>query len=330
MKICAALLLSLMLASVPDVAGAFQPAMTVLDLDTLATGRPAKINLWYPQGDCPAGSAMPCLADDAITDRVLVFSHGTMGSAEDYSWLAESLAAGGFLVVGVNHYAESRLYGSATQDPRSIPQIWQRAQDISAILDRLAAQPVFRRPVAWDYVVMMGHSAGGQTAALLAGARFDLRQMIAYCMSAAAAPDRSCNYGRGLGDVPESFVARYNASYADRRVQALLLLDPALGAALQRDSLRDVVLPALVVGATQTDFLPWDQHGARYAAALPGARTILLNGGEGHFVFLSPCQHDVQVMGVPLCGDRPGVDRRAVQQGLARQIADFLRSDTAP
>ena len=62
----------------------------VVDLGQLPSGRPAKITLWFPHGQC---AALPhqqrCLAESAITDRTLVFSHGAMGAAENYNWIAK-------------------------------------------------------------------------------------------------------------------------------------------------------------------------------------------------------------------------------------------------
>ncbi|CAN5123560.1 hypothetical protein BH10PSE9_BH10PSE9_06720 [soil metagenome] len=324
------LLWILAMVSWPATAAEFQAKMSVLDLGVLETGRPSKINIWYPQGDCAESAASLCLAEGAVTRKVLVFSPGSMGSAEEYSWLGNSLAAAGFILVGINHYGESRIYGQGTQDPRSTAFIWQRTQDISALLTKLAGEKVFQRAIDWTNVIAIGHSEGGQTVSLLAGARYDLRQLAAYCESEAGKADLSCNYSRNAGRAPDSFVALFNASYQDTRVKKIVLLDPALGSGLQRESLRAIALPSLFVGATHNDFLPWESHGARYASGIPNVQTILLEGQEGHFIFLTPCQHPVAVMGVRLCEDRPGVDRAAVQQALAPQIVDFVRQDNEP
>jgi hypothetical protein len=91
-----------------------------------------------------------------------------------------------------------------------------------------------------------------------------------------------------------------------------------------------IALPSLIVGATHNDFLPWDSHGARYAAGIASVQTVALSGQEGHFIFLSPCRHQAQAMGVPLCEDRPGVDRAAVQRDLAVRIVDFVSLDNEP
>lgn len=330
MKTILALLWILSLAAAPASGAEFQTKMSVLDLGTLETGRPSKINIWYPQGDCAANTASLCLADAAVTNKVVVFSHGSMGSADNYSWLGDGLAAAGFVVVGVNHYGESSIYGENTQNPQSTAFTWQRAQDISALLTRLAGEQIFQRAVNWSDVVAIGHSAGGQTTAMLAGATFDLRRIGPYCNSANAKADLGCNYSRQSANAPDQFVALFDAGYQDTRVKKIVLLDPALGAVVRQDSLRGIVLPSLIVGAVHNDFLPWENHGANYAAGIAGVQTILLNGDEGHFIFIAPCQHKAQVMGVMLCADKPGVDRKAVQQRLVPQIVDFVRADNEP
>ena len=103
------LLAFLIAAPESATAAPLQTRMEVLDMGTLDTGRPSKINVWYPRGECPANRARLCLADSAVTSKVVVFSHGSMGSADNYSWLGEGLATAGFVVVGVNHYGESSI-----------------------------------------------------------------------------------------------------------------------------------------------------------------------------------------------------------------------------
>ncbi len=82
-------------------AAEFRTRTDVLDLGKLETGRPAKVNLWYPQGTCAESAARFCLADSAVTNKVVVLSHGSMGSASSLSWLGEVLAGAGYIVVGV-------------------------------------------------------------------------------------------------------------------------------------------------------------------------------------------------------------------------------------
>lgn len=306
-------------------------AATDIDLGVLPNAQQVKIRVWYPEGQC-AGEANPeilCLSETAITNKVIVFSHGAMGSALEYSWLGEGLAAQGYIVVGINHFGESWIYGKETVNPRTTGFIWQRAQDISALLNHLGQHNLFQKSVDWQHVVLIGHSAGGQTAAMLAGARFELAAITRYCESAQAKEDLSCEYAKQSAQAPAEFHKAFGSLQQDLRITGIVLLDPALGPTLLPESLQQVQIPALVVGAQHNDFIPWGNHGARYAAALPNSQVHLLTGQEGHFVFLSPCTHDVRVMGVALCQDRSGVDRVAVHAQLLQKILSFIQEQDA-
>jgi predicted dienelactone hydrolase len=304
--------------------------METLELGKLASGRTSTISVWFPQGKCADGREKQlCLADGAVTDRVMIFSHGAMGSAAEYAWIGEKLAAAGFVVVGINHFGESPVYGQDSVNPRSATLIWQRPQDISALLDKLASHDIFQRTLRWSNVVAIGHSEGGQTAAMLAGATFDLQRLVDYCDSAHSKGDLSCNYGRNRASAPEEFRQQFSASQQDARVRMIVMLDPALGSAVQAQSLLNIEIPTLVMGATNNDFIPWSQHGLRYATEIPNARTCLLTGQEGHFVFLDACHHQVRVMGIALCDDRPGVDRKATHDAIANTLIEFVRAHDA-
>jgi predicted dienelactone hydrolase len=311
-------------------ASATEVKMETIDVGELATGRPSKINVWFPHGSCANLEAgQLCLAESAVTDKAIIFSHGAMGAAGEYSWIGESLAAAGYVVVGVNHFGESWVYGQEAINPRSTGFIWQRPQDISALLDYLATKNIFQKKINWSNIIAIGHSAGGQTAAMLAGATFDLKQLIAYCDSNESKGDRSCNYGSNKTSVPEAFLQKFSASQQDLRIKMIVMLDPALGSAVQPESLHAVKLPSFVVGTKNNDFLPWNNHGLRYANNIPNATTKLLTGDEGHFVFLTACNNKIKVMDVPLCEDRAGVDRKAIQQELSQDILKFINQSNA-
>jgi len=307
-----------------------QVKMETIDIDKLATHRPIKINIWFPQGVCENHKDKQlCLAESAITNKVIVFSHGAMGSAIEYSWIGESLAEKGYVVVGINHYGESWVYGQDKINPIASGFIWQRAQDISALLDYLTERNIFQKNINWSNVIMIGHSAGGQTAAMLAGATFELARITDYCKSEKSTDDRSCNYAKNSENVPESYRALFRAPQQDTRVKMIVMLDPALGSGVTTESLKKIKLPAFIIGANNNDFLPWNNHGLRYATGIPNSQVKLLNGQEGHFVFLNPCKNNIKVMDVPLCKDRAGVNRNAIHLQLAQDILEFIQSNNS-
>jgi predicted dienelactone hydrolase len=326
-------LLSILSFIVVSVAAANESQVRVgkqmIDLGELPSGRLAQISLWFPEGQCAdLPNKQYCLADSATSDRTLVFSHGAMGAAENYNWIAEALAAAGYIVVGINHYGESWLYGEDTQDVRATSMIWHRPTDISAIYDALSNRELFQKPVNWSNIIALGHSSGGQTVAMLAGVQYDLLRMMDFCKTDAAKNDNSCNYGiRNAPKPGDAFLQKFGATYADTRVKKIIMIDPTLGYGATPESLANVQLPTLIVGAQNNDFLPWANHGVRYAEGIKNSKVHLLTGEEGHFIFLDACNSDILVMGVPLCKDRAGVDRAATHLALVPIVLEFVREN---
>lgn len=301
-------------------------AKRVIDLGELPSGRLAKITLWFPEGNCSNASQQGyCLAESAIIDRTLVFSHGAMGAAENYNWIGEALAAAGYIVIGVNHYGESWLYGQDTQDVRATSMVWQRPTDISAIYDALSNRELFQRRINWSNIIALGHSSGGQTVAMLAGVQYDLLRMVDFCKTETAVQDHSCNYGiRNAPKPGESFLKKFGGNYADSRVKKIIMIDATLGYGATPESLAAIKIPVLIIGAQHNDFLPWENHGVLYTKGIANAKSHVLTGDEGHFVFLDACDNDILVMGVSLCKDRAGVDRAATHAVLIPKIIEFV------
>ncbi|MGZ6543760.1 MAG: alpha/beta hydrolase family protein [Actinomycetota bacterium] len=302
-----------------------------LRLEDAARARPVAIDVWYPSPstgsetphDYGLGAGRVVEGAPAIDEAlpVIVLSHGAFGSARNYSWIAESLARNGYLVCGVSHFGESPVYGVETIDPSTVLDPSDRVVDCSFALDHVLAGALLEHVDPWR-VGALGHSSGGATAIALAGGLFDPAAMARHCASEKAAEDRGCAYGR----LPAAALRRPPAprSHHDPRVRAVVALDPALGPGFDAGSLSEISIPVHVVGAVDNDFLPVDAHAGRYVGLIPGCSFTRLSGGEGHFVYLNECDSDLDANGVPLCRDRPGVDRRAVHASLEPLIRAFF------
>ena len=286
--------------------------------------RPVKLTLWYKKGDCGKQQEKHCLSSEVNTRKVAFLSHGAMGAAKDYNWLAYPLAMQGWLVVGLNHFGESWVYGQENVDPSSVTRFWQRAEDTSFVIDSFVASNPFTQSVDWNNVVFIGHSSGGHTAATLAGVMLDAQQMGEYCTSSKGKDDKGCGYATRAQAEKLSAIANYNQSYKDARIKAIVMLDPAMGPAVTQSSLQQIAMPSLVIGAKNNDFLPFKHHAAYYAAHLKGANLVSLDGDEGHFVFLDSCNHKYKAKGIALCKDRPGVDRKQVHRALLGHVLPFV------
>ncbi|NJO85345.1 MAG: alpha/beta hydrolase [Synechococcaceae cyanobacterium RM1_1_27] len=105
---------------------------------------------------------------------VVVISHGIASNRETFTYLAEHLASHGFGVGVLEHPGTdsarlSQFLGGFDQLPGT--QEWlHRPQDISYLLDALAADPQLNAVLDLDRVGLIGQSLGGYTVLAAAGA----------------------------------------------------------------------------------------------------------------------------------------------------------------
>lgn len=295
---------------------------------TDASNRPVALDIWFPAegaveaehnygiskgsvaaGATPAGDRLP----------LVLLSHGAMGAAVNYSWIAEALARHGYVVLGVSHFGESPAFGPSTVNPMNVSHFGDRTRDFGAALAWLLSQPAYASHIDAQRIGLLGHSSGGTTVMMLAGGKFLPADVFTYCRSGTAKGDKSCMYpNSGTIDPKQTPEA------LGRPVRAVVGLDPALAQGFSAESLASVTAPVLVVGSEQNDFLPYDAHAGRFMQLLPKAERVTLNTGEGHFVYVDACNVPIQALGVPLCTDRPGVDRNAVHTQLSEKIVAFF------
>lgn len=296
-----------------------------VDLYHAAKQRPVKLDLWYQEKVC---IDKECKQTSAKKLNIAILSHGAMGSAKDYSWLAYPLAAQGWIVAGLNHFGESWRYGGQNIDPSSVTRFWQRTEDVSFVIDSLGAFLPKGLTTTKANIVVVGHSSGGYTAAALAGVTLDIKQMYDYCVSPQAKADLGCSYGKKEDLKQSKSVTQKVNSGLDNRVTGIVMLDPALGPAATIVSLNSVKVPTLVIGSQNNDFLSFEHHAKYYAHNIPNAKLVALNGGEGHFVYINSCENNYKARGVPLCQDREGVNRTEVHRRILGDILKFVAENS--
>ena len=293
-----------------------------------ANNRPIALDIWFPESEAPEvihnygiskGSVAAGTTVSGDHLPVVLLSHGAMGAASNYSWIAEVLARRGYVVLGVSHSGESPAFGPSTVNPSTVSHFGDRTRDFNAALAYLLAQPAYASHVDAARIGLLGHSSGGTTVLMLAGGKFAPSDIATYCRTEAAKGDKSCVYPTaGAMDPKQAPEA------LDLHVGAVVALDPALGMGFSKESLVGVTAPVLVIGSEQNDFLHFDTHAGRIMGLLPAAEHVTLQSGEGHFVYVDACDLPIQALGVPLCKDRDGVDRAKVHEQLSATIVAFF------
>ncbi|MFP6562807.1 alpha/beta hydrolase family protein [Paraburkholderia sp. B3] len=267
---------------------------------------------------------------------LILLSHGTGGTASDEDWLAAALAAHGYIVVGVNHPGNNALEPLTRE---GFLLWWERATDVSEMLDSLVADPVFGPRIDAARIGALGFSLGGYTVLELAGARTHLAAFEAFCSSPAA--DAICSPpeakrqagGPSLSAPPTSAMkesmAHAGDSYRDPRVKAVFAIAPALGEAFDADSFATVDIPVALAAGVNDTTAPPATNVQRIAGFLPQASLLMLPGAS-HYTFIDVCL-PAGVQRLPsICKDGPGVDREAVHEATAARALTFFDAALAP
>lgn len=305
----------------------FSAGYELLRITDESRKRPVQLDIWYPSTGAEKennyGISKGSVAKGANVNGdklpVILLSHGAMGAASNYSWLAEYLSRRGFVVLGVSHFGESPVFGPNSVDPTSVSRFGDRTRDLNFALEFLLEKSKYAANLDANKIGAIGHSSGGSTVLMLAGVAFSPKNLTDYCIKKPA-DDKGCSYP-GSANVDEQQTLPIRSS---RAIKALIALDPAVGQGFTKESLKSVKIPTLIIGSVKNDFLPFDSHAGYISSALKKSKIIKLDNGEGHFVYLDKCNLPIKAMGVPICTDAEGVDRNAVHTKLSTEIEQFL------
>jgi predicted dienelactone hydrolase len=258
--------------------------------------RPIRAHVWRPEK--PQGGT-------------ILVSHGTGGCAEEMAWLTSPFATAGFLAVAVDHHGNNSVDG---YEPEGFARWWERARDLSVVLDRLGAEEELG-PVG-----AAGFSLGGYTAAALLGARVDAdlyAALFAGTIPAVPPPEYPSLVedlrARLSEDDVADWVADSGRDYSDERVQAAFLVCPAIGRMLDERSLAAIDRPIAIRSAGADDIAPPEDNADVYALAIPGAELRSVGADVGHYAFIG--------------SDPEGAD---VRERVAGEAVDFFEANLRP
>lgn len=288
--------------------------------------RPIHLDIWYPAASqekehnygISKGNVAAGVSVVGTRLPIVLLSHGAMGAAANYSWLAEYLARRGYVVLGVSHFHESPAFGMDSLDPTSVSRFDERVKDLNFALDYLIDRSKFAANLDASRISLVGHSSGGSSVLMMSGVPFSVKSLDEYCRKNSSGNDKGCRYPRS-GKVGELSIQP-----SIRTFGAIVAMDPAVGPGFTNDALRTLKVPTLIIGSAKDDFLPFDSHAGHIAREIKGSKLIKLDKDAGHFVFLDVCNLPIKVMGVPLCSDAPDIDRDSIHKSLAADILKFL------
>lgn len=279
-----------------------------------------------------AGSATPHAPFAPSLDPfpLILLSHGTGGSAQQMAWLGTTLARAGFIAAAVDHPGNN---ATAPYTPEGFTLWWERATDLSEVLDGLLADPELGPHIDKGRIGAAGFSLGGYTVLELAGARTDISALYDLCEKATDNPVCSVPEMKGMG-TPKHILegvrktsgeslARSGDSFRDPRIRAIFAIAPALGFTLTPESLHAMRLPVEVVVGSADPIAPPAQSADLIRAHVRGARETVIPG-VAHYTFLDTCTAAGRQTLHPFCDDPPGIDRQAIHTQVGESAVQFF------
>lgn len=284
--------------------------------------KPMRAYAFYPSTDDDKVTRVQGYAIDATEDAtiamgrfpLLMLSHGNTGTPLAQHDLATSLARKGFVVVAVFHPGDNYLDHSRLG---SLSNLYGRPLQVSEAISAALLDPMLSPYISARRVGVIGYSAGGETALILAGAQPDLQRLRQYCIERPQDRDACKTQGELLADREDLH------AHADPRVGALMLMAP-LSLMFGRNTLSDVHVPVLLYSGDGDELLAIDKNAEALARKLPEVSDFKLLAGAGHFVFMAPCDDELRATQPVLCTDAIGVDRADIHRNLSNEAVRFF------
>ena len=312
-----------------------------------------RCTIWYPAADTAvevkqtigppdaplfeSGMASPqaAFAPSLSPFPLILLSHGSGGSSEQMAWLGTALAKAGYIAVAVDHPGNN---SHEPYTPEGFALWWERATDLSEVLDGMLADKEFARHIDDSRIAASGYSIGGFTVLELAGAQTDINEFFDLCGTKTDTPRPDvdttiCHIPemRTMGSVDDILkavrktsresLARSGESYLDPRIKAVFGIAPALGFTFTEDSLHAIQLPVEIVAGSADRIAPPRENADYIRSYIHGARETVLPKVT-HYTFLDTCTAEGKQKLEAYCTDV--VDRDTIHTQVSAQAIKFF------
>ena len=185
-----------------------------------------------------------------------IITHGFTSSRGDFQYLAEHLASHGYIVLVPEHigsdvvYKEAFLRGELSTTVSPI-EFYSRPQDITTLLDEVEESEL-NSLINWQQVGIFGHSFGGNTALVVAGAPINQERINQECQENELSLNASM-----LLQCRASFLPPIDFDQRDSRIKAVIAINPVTSTALGPESMGKIEIPTMMLGGSKDIAAPF-------------------------------------------------------------------------
>ncbi len=247
-------------AQQPDLRlqGSFGWKMRNLPMDDISRqSRIFQVDLYVPQTKSTNSPKSPF--------PVIAISHGIAEDRGTFAYVAQHLASYGFAVAVLEHPGSDakkfKQFFAGLDSPPSANELINRPLDVKFVLDQLQKlndsdnnrDTNVRGKLNLQQVGAIGHSYGGYTSLVLAGATIDFPQVRKLC-------DR--NNSLNLSSFLQCRAQELNrkqipiSPLQDRRIKAVMAINPLNSIVLGQSGLSKIQVPVMLMGGTQDIITP--------------------------------------------------------------------------
>jgi predicted dienelactone hydrolase len=244
---------------------------------------------------------------------LIVISHGLASNPDTFQYLAQHLASYGFAVAALEHpKTGSRDFAAFLSGLSKAPQVEeaiQRPLDVKYLLDdleqRVKTDPIWRDRLNSEQVGLIGHSLGGYTVLALGGAQLNFNQINQECSS--PEPNISSFNVAKILQCRFSSLDTNNANLSDRRIKAVLALNPLGGSTLLgKEGMQNIKIPVTIFASGEDIFTPAIPEQFFPFVWLTNSHKYLVTFPKGtHFSFLERSDRGVLIVPESVVGEKP-------------------------
>jgi len=261
---------------------------------------------------------------------LVIVSHGTGGSWVSTAWICNRLARQGFIVAALNHHGNTAAEPSLMLEGFML--WWERASDISAILDVLEVDAVFGPRIAREKIGVVGYSLGGYTALASVGVQLEIERWSSFSHEnpkdpISSLPPESRYSIRDVwkamennSKIQESW-KNANSNFREKRVRCAFAIAPVASPLFMRESLAAVDVPVgLLVGSHDTQSLP-EQVRSNISDMILNSKLHILQE-VGHYTFISEGTFLGRQIAPALLKDRRRINRHEIHNQVAQHVIE--------